>query len=79
MNYEMSMTLAYFLLDNTGSVFGTYIGTMKAKDQRALFGQFIGKGRIIIDGIDETVIHIATDGRYGLGYFVTFNRKWHEM
>jgi hypothetical protein len=78
MNYEIVTTLAHFLLSNTGSVCGCYIGTMKAKDQRALFGQFIGKGRIIIDGSDETVIHIAK-GCYGLDYHVTFNRKWHEM
>jgi hypothetical protein len=78
MNYEIVTTLAHFLLSNTGSVCGCYIGTMKAKDQRALFGQFIGKGRIIIDGSDETVKHVIKVC-FGLDYDVTFNRKWIEL
>jgi hypothetical protein len=78
MNYEMSMTLAYFLLDNTGSVFGTYSGKMTAKKQRELFGQYIGKGRLIIDGSDETIKHVIKVC-FGLDYDVTFNKKWHEM
>jgi hypothetical protein len=78
MNYEIVTTLAHFLLSNTGSVCGCYIGTMKAKDQRTLFGQFIGKGRLIIDGSDETVKHVIKVC-FGLDYDVTFNRKWHEM
>lgn len=47
--------LAFFLLEKCGSVLATWKGRMTAAEQRALFGQFIGKGRIIIDGEAETV------------------------
>jgi hypothetical protein len=47
--------LAFFLLEKTGSVLGKWAGKMAAKDQRELFGRFIGKGEIIIDGTEETI------------------------
>lgn len=49
--------MAFFLMDNTGSVLGHWAGRMAAKDQRKLFGKVIGRGVIIIDGDDETVGH----------------------
>jgi hypothetical protein len=47
--------LAFFLLKETGSVCGVWRGTMSAKDQRALFGRFLGKGTLIINGETERV------------------------
>lgn len=52
---DYAAQLALFLLDQTGSVWGRYRGRMTAKEQRALFGRFLGKGVIIIDGADETL------------------------
>jgi len=49
--------LALFLLEETGSVFNTWRGRMTAREQRALFGRFIGKGLIVIDGTTETVLN----------------------
>lgn len=47
--------LALFLLEKTGSIWGTWKGKMNAVEQRALFGRFIGKGTIVIDGLAETL------------------------
>ena len=49
--------LVGFLLANTGSVWGTWQGRMNYAEQRALFGRVIGKGLIIIDGLNETITH----------------------
>lgn len=67
--------LAFFLLEKTGSVLGRFAGTMSAKDQRALFGQFIGKGKVVIDGEAEQIKHVAKRC-FGLDYEITFERKW---
>jgi hypothetical protein len=47
--------LALFLLENTGTVFGVWTGKMSAAEQRALFGRYIGKGKIVIDGEREEI------------------------
>lgn len=49
--------LVELLLDKTGSIFGNVRLNLTAKEQRAMFGQYLGKGTIIINGNDETVIH----------------------
>jgi len=55
MNNEIIGALAIFLMEKAGSVWGTWEGRMLAADQRALFGRFIGKGVIVIDGQKETI------------------------
>jgi len=52
---DYAANLALFLLEKTGTVFGEWEGRMTAAEQRALFGQFIGKGTIIINGAEETI------------------------
>lgn len=52
---DYSANLALFLLSQTGSIFGVYSGNMTAKEQRNLFGKFIGKGMLIINGEEETI------------------------
>ena len=47
--------LAFFLLDNVGTVCGRWAGHMSANDQRALFGQFVGKGTFVVNGAHESV------------------------
>jgi len=54
-NNEIIGALAIFLQEHTGSVCGHWYGKMPAADQRALFGRFLGKGTIIIDGMSETI------------------------
>lgn len=52
-DYAAKVTL--FLLEYTGSIWGTFKGTMSKKEQLELFGRYIGKGQIVIDGLHETV------------------------
>ena len=52
---DYSANLALFLLAQTGSIFGVYLGKMTANQQRQLFGRFIGKGMLIINGEEETI------------------------
>lgn len=52
---DFAAQLAFFLLEKTGSVLGEWSGKMPASAQRGLFGRFIGKGTIVIDGERETV------------------------
>ena len=47
--------LTCFLSDQTGSVLSVWKGKMAAKEQRALFGRYIGKGLIVVNGDDETI------------------------
>ncbi|MBK8772108.1 MAG: hypothetical protein IPM06_17025 [Rhizobiales bacterium] len=52
---DYAANLAFYLQEKTGSVLGKWRGKMSASEQRKLFGRFIGKGDIIIDGQMETV------------------------
>lgn len=51
--------LALFLLDTTGSVFGTWEGRLPAAEQRARFGRVFGKGKIRVDGERERVEYVV--------------------
>ena len=75
MNTDRAASLAFFLLEQTGSTLGKWKGTMPAKAQRELFGQFLGKGMLVIDGSDESLRHIRKVG-FGLDYDVTADLKW---
>jgi hypothetical protein len=52
---DYAANLALFLLARTGTVLGAWNGKLTAVEQRALFGRYLGKGRIVIDGAAETV------------------------
>jgi hypothetical protein len=52
---DYAANLAIFLVEKTGSCLGTWTGKMTAAEQRTLFGRYIGKGEIVIDGLDETI------------------------
>lgn len=52
---DYAANLAMFLLEKTGSVFKVWAGKLSAAEQRALFGRYIGKGQIVINGERETV------------------------
>jgi len=67
--------LAHFLLEQKGSVLATWKGKMSAKQQRELFGTFMGKGEIFIDGEREVVLHTVKVA-YGRDYETTFESKW---
>ena len=54
---DPAANLAHFLLQNTDSIWGVFDGHIRAADQRRLFGRFLGKGRVTINGARETVAH----------------------
>ncbi len=58
MNYAAN--LALFLLEKTGTVLGRWTGKLTSTEQRTLFGRYIGKGRIVIDGDKEEVCNLVT-------------------
>lgn len=74
--HEAVTNLAFFLLERTGNVCGEWSGKLSAKEQRALFGAFLGKGQIVIDGVAETVKHIISVC-FGMDYNITFESRWH--
>ena len=78
MKIDYAANLALFLLEKTGSVLGTFKGRMKAKDQRALFGRFIGKGKIIINGEDETICN-RVKVCFGLDWDDRNVTKWRNL
>ncbi len=73
--FDYAANLALFLTERTGSCFNRWKGRLPAAEQRALFGQFLGKGTLEIDGAAETLVHWVAVG-FGQDYDVTFNRKW---
>ena len=54
---DYAANLALFLLEQTGSVLGRTITRLTSVEQRALFGRVLGRGRIVIDGTQETIAH----------------------
>lgn len=52
---DYAANLAIFLTEKTGSCLKTWAGKLTATEQRALFGRFIGKGKIVVDGTAETI------------------------
>jgi hypothetical protein len=52
---DYAANLAHFLQEKTGSIYGTFEAKMPAAEQRALFGRYLGKGTIVIDGAKETI------------------------
>lgn len=73
MNYAAN--LALFLTERTGSCFNVWKGRLSAAEQKALFGRFLGKGTIEIDGANETLLHWVSVC-FGQDYDVTFDHKW---
>lgn len=57
---DYAANLALFLTEKKGSCLATWRGRLTAKEQRALFGQYLGKGTIWIDGTAETIEHWVT-------------------
>lgn len=70
--------LAMFLQENTGTIFGTWRGTMKVADQRRLFGRKIGKGRICIDG-DREWVQMSISMCFGTMRDTVFESTWASL
>jgi hypothetical protein len=75
---DIAGSLAIFLLDKTGSIFGKWTGRLGAKEQRALFGQFLGRGLLVIDGSNETIKHVVRVC-FGQDTNTTASGTWREL
>lgn len=72
---DYAANLALFLTEKTGSCLKVWSGHMAAAEQRALFGRFLGKGKLWIDGAAETVEHYRKVG-FGMDSERTAELKW---
>lgn len=77
-DHDFISNLCMFLIENTGSVFGSWDGRMPAKDQRALFGRFLGKGRLYISGSGERIEH-HVKVCFGLDSDMTARLYWRDL
>ncbi len=75
---DYAAQLALFLVEKTGTVFGEWMGRMSAAEQRALFGRFLGKGRIIINGDKETLC-MRIKCCFGLDYADEKQTNWRDL
>jgi hypothetical protein len=70
--------LTAFVHAQTGSIFGTWKGKMSAIEQRDLFGRYLGKGQIIING-DDTSICNRVKVCFGLDYDDRNHIYWAQL
>jgi hypothetical protein len=75
---DPAANMAFFLLVNQGSIYSHWAGHMLAGDQRLLFGQFLGKGLVEINGETELLEHTKKIA-FGLDWDVTFEKHWREL
>jgi hypothetical protein len=75
---DRAAAMAFFLMEHTGSIRGTWRGRMKKADQITLFGQFIGKGRIYIYGETEEV-QMTVAKAFGTMREVEKSYRWAEL
>lgn len=78
MGDDWAANMAVFLLEKTGSIYGRFYGRIPAKDQRRLFGRFLGKGQIEIDGAQESLRHYVKVC-FGLDSDCTVNLQWRQL
>lgn len=75
---DYAAQLALFLLDKVGSIWGIWEGRLTAAEQRALFGRFLGKGWLRIDGRKETVTHIVKVA-FGMDWDINADLTWADF
>lgn len=73
--FEIAANLAAFLTEKTGRATGVFKGRLLKAQQISLFGRYLGKGLIHIDGSNETVSHTVSRC-FGLDYEITFASSW---
>ena len=75
---DYAANLAIFLTERTGSCLKTWSGKLTAAEQRALFGRSLGKGKLWIDGANETIEH-HVKVCFGTDTECTANLKWSAL
>ena len=59
-HYNIAANCGCFLALQGLSIFGRWSGRLAAQQQRELFGTYLGKGLLTIDGQNDTVSHSVT-------------------
>lgn len=77
-NFNIVSNLTMFLIEKTGSVLGRWSGKLTANEQRALFGQAIGRGTIMIDGAEEIIFN-RVKVCFGLDYDDCNVIRWNAL
>ena len=72
---DFAANLALFLTERKGSPLAVWQGSLRAAEQRSLFGRFLGKGRLTIDGNAETIEH-DRQVCFGLDRECTASIRW---
>ncbi len=75
---DKGAAMAIFLLDNTGSIFGRWVGYMTADDQRTVFGRKIGKGMIEVDG-EKELVALNVSVCFGTMRDTVWSSRWIEL
>lgn len=75
---DYAANLALFLLEKTGSIWGRHSQKMTAAEQRALFGRYIGKGHIVIDGLNERLSNLVS-ADFGRDYDERNILNWSQL
>ncbi len=75
---DYAASLALFLTEKTGSCLKTWSGHLPAAEQRALFGRFLGKGKLWISGEEETIEH-HRKGCFGTDTECTATLNWRTL
>lgn len=75
---EFAANLAIFLTEKNGTPLSVWDGKMTAAEQRSLFGRFIGKGTIVIDGRNETICN-RVKVCFGLDYDERNVTAWRDL
>lgn len=75
---DFAANLALFLTEKTGSCLGTWKGKMTAQEQRQLFGKYLGRGKVTINGLEERVTHTIKIA-YGNDYDDNHAFSWKDL
>ena len=75
---DYAAQLALFLVEKTGSTLNAWSGRLTASEQRELFGRFLGKGKIVIDGERETLCN-RVKVCFGLDWDDRKQTNWRDL
>ena len=76
--FDPAVSLAFFLLEKTGTVCGVWHGRLPAREQRQMMGRVLGRGVIVIDGAREIVLN-RVKVCFGLDYDDRNITPWRQL
>ena len=67
----------FLMAQDEGRGVDRFVGKMRAADQRAVFGEYLGRGTIVIDWLENEIQHIVKVA-FGQDFHITATRKIYE-